>query len=692
MKKIILFTVILFLSFYSMAQAIEIVRQKNVATYITFPIVDADGDIVTGAAGLDSEIDQWTDAAAPNGFADCTNEATEISTTGEYYLSLAQAEMNTDYIIIQVKTSTSGAKTQHILIRTIVGDPLNVATTDDGGAINVTSGKVDEVATLTGHTAQTGDTYARLGAPVGASISADIAAVKSDTAAILTDTAAMDTSTELRTLLTGSDTAVSTLTASSNIGINWANIAAPTTTVNLSGTTISTSQAVASVSGAVGSVTGAVGSVTGGVTVTTNNDKTGYTASTVSDKTGYSLSSSQTFNMTGNITGSLSGSVGSVTGAVASVTGAVGSVTGGVTVTTNNDKTGYSLSVAAIQAIWDALTSALTTANSIGKLLVDNINATISSRSTLTAANVWQTDISGYSTAGQAGTYLKGAGSAGDPWVTSLPGSYTSGQAGYIIGTNLNATIGSRSSHSASDVATLILTTPANKLATDTSGRVTVGSNADKSGYSLTQSFPTNFSSLSISATTGLVDITQTAADKAWGTTARALTDKSGFGISSAAAGDYSEIGTDVWVIGTRTITGGIISTNSDKTGYTVSTVSDKTGYALSAAGIDSIWDEVQTGHTTGSSFGKYLDAQVSTVGGGSLTAQAIWEYNISAFSTAGYAGTYLKNAGDPWSIDISSGYTDQAGAYLRNIYNATDGDKESGAYTGIENLIRIHR
>lgn len=45
-----------------------------------------------------------------------------------------------------------------------------------------------------------------------------------------------------------------------------------------------------------------------------------------------------------------------------------------------NDKTGFSLSSAGIQAIWDALTSTLSTANSIGKLLVDNINATISSR------------------------------------------------------------------------------------------------------------------------------------------------------------------------------------------------------------------------------------------------------------------------------------------------------------------------
>ena len=45
------------------------------------------------------------------------------------------------------------------------------------------------------------------------------------------------------------------------------------------------------------------------------------------------------------------------------------------------------LSAAAVQAIWDALTSALTTVGSIGKLLVDNINATISSRATQTSVD-----------------------------------------------------------------------------------------------------------------------------------------------------------------------------------------------------------------------------------------------------------------------------------------------------------------
>lgn len=48
--------------------------------------------------------------------------------------------------------------------------------------------------------------------------------------------------------------------------------------------------------------------------------------------------------------------------------------------------------------------------------------------------------------------------------------------------------------------------------------------NIGKTGYSLTQAFPSNFAQMSISVTTGLVDITQTAADKVWGTAARTLT------------------------------------------------------------------------------------------------------------------------------------------------------------------------
>lgn len=80
--------------------------KKNAAFTLTFPIYDADGDLVSGATGLDSEVD--IDGA---GFNDCTNEATEIGTSGIYRLALTAGEMNGDVITVQTKTTTSGAKT-----------------------------------------------------------------------------------------------------------------------------------------------------------------------------------------------------------------------------------------------------------------------------------------------------------------------------------------------------------------------------------------------------------------------------------------------------------------------------------------------------------------------------------------------------------------------------------------------------
>lgn len=85
---------------------------KNQAYRITFPILDADGDLVTGATGLDSEVSKDGDT-----FADCTNEATEIATnSGMYFLDLTQTEMNADTVAIIVKTSSSGAKTTPIVL------------------------------------------------------------------------------------------------------------------------------------------------------------------------------------------------------------------------------------------------------------------------------------------------------------------------------------------------------------------------------------------------------------------------------------------------------------------------------------------------------------------------------------------------------------------------------------------------
>ena len=93
----------------------------------------------------------------------------------------------------------------------------------------------------------------------------------------------------------------------------------------------------------------------------------------------------------------------------------------------------------------------------------------------------------------------------------------------------------------------------------------------------------------------------------------------------------------DVWSVATRTITGGTIDTNNDKAGY-----------ALSAAGIDAVWDEPQSGHTTSGTFGYYLDARVSSAGGGGLTeagiAAAVWDEDLSGHTTAGSAGKKLSD------------------------------------------------
>lgn len=97
---------------------------------VVFPCFDADGDLITGAAGLDSEKSLNGDT-----FADCTNEATEIATSsGMYYLLLTAAEMTADVVAIIVKTSTSGAKTTPIVLY-----PRKLPTSTSGTAQGGTS-------------------------------------------------------------------------------------------------------------------------------------------------------------------------------------------------------------------------------------------------------------------------------------------------------------------------------------------------------------------------------------------------------------------------------------------------------------------------------------------------------------------------------------------------------------------------
>jgi ActR/RegA family two-component response regulator len=64
---------------------------------------------------------------------------------------------------------------------------------------------------------------------------------------------------------------------------------------------------------------------------------------------------------------------------------------------------------------------------------------------------VWDEPMADHLDSGSTGASLNGAGSAGDPWTTTLPGAYGAGTAGKILGDNLNATVSSRATQSSVD-------------------------------------------------------------------------------------------------------------------------------------------------------------------------------------------------------------------------------------------------
>lgn len=108
------------------------------------------------------------------------------------------------------------------------------------------------------------------------------------------------------------------------------------------------------------------------------------------------------------------------------------------------DKVGFALSAAGIQAIWDALTSALTTVGSIGKRIADNLDALVSSRSTYAGG-----DTSGVT------TLLTRV-----PGVVPVAADYSATRATKLD--NLDASVSSRSTVTSASIASAV-TPPARR-------------------------------------------------------------------------------------------------------------------------------------------------------------------------------------------------------------------------------------
>ena len=173
---------------------------KAAAYRVTVPILDADGDLVTAAATLDSEVSK--DGGT---FADCTNEATEIATSsGMYFLDLTATEMTADTVAVIVKTGTAGAKTTPIVMYPQEDGDVNVDVTTWLGVapLALSSQKVQTHAVTTA---------------TGAIVAASFAAGAIDAAAIATDAIgaaelAADAVRELRSLASGTTDSGTTTT------------------------------------------------------------------------------------------------------------------------------------------------------------------------------------------------------------------------------------------------------------------------------------------------------------------------------------------------------------------------------------------------------------------------------------------------------------------------------------------------
>ena len=85
-----------------------------------------------------------------------------------------------------------------------------------------------------------------------------------------------------------------------------------------------------------------------------------------------------------------------------------------------------------------------------------------------TVDQVWDELLSGHTVSGSTGAGLSAAGAAGDPWSTLIPGAYGSGTAGKILGDNVNATISSRASQTSLDTLDDLVDTEVGAIKTKT--------------------------------------------------------------------------------------------------------------------------------------------------------------------------------------------------------------------------------
>jgi hypothetical protein len=279
--------------------------------------------------------------------------------------------------------TAAGTDYMKVDIAQIDGAALNAALAQIG--INVVNWKGS------GAPNNTGDAYARLGAPAGASIAADIAAVKTDTAAILLDT--------------GTDGVVIPQAQADKV---W-NTAARTLTALGSGL-------VAEIWNALTSGMSTAGSI--------GKKLADWVVGTIDTYTGNTKQTGDAYARLGAPAGA------SVSADIADLHAHILTALGYI-----------DTEIADILADTNELQTDLTNGGRLD-LLIDAIKAKTDLLTLAAIADgVWDEAIAGHLGVGSTGEKLNAAASAGDPWSTALPGAYGAGSAGKIVGDNLNAPV-----------------------------------------------------------------------------------------------------------------------------------------------------------------------------------------------------------------------------------------------------------
>lgn len=513
-----------------------ILKQSSTAQPLLFLLVSST-DHITGVTGLTPTVrisKNGGTGAAPSGAVsevDATNmpgwykvagNATDTATLGPLILHATgtgadPVDERYEVVAFDPQLASMGLSLAKGTNLTGLNDIAATAVVS-GGAITTSGGAVSTVTTLTGHTPQTGDNYARIGA-AGAGLTA------------LGDTrlANLDASVSSRSTFAGG--AVASVTGNVGGSVNG----------NVVGSVGSVTGAVGSVTGAVGSVTGNVGgnvvgstaSVTGSV-----GSVAGAVGSVAGDVGGKVLGGGVgTIAGDGVRAASVTGSVGSVTGAVGSVTGSVGSVTGNVggnvvgsvgSVTTVSDKTGYVLSAAGVDAIWDEPKSGHVTAGTYGAYL----DASVSGVST---GGVSATDIAAQvriNLATELGRIDVATSTRAAASTALTNATWTDAKAGY-----LDAAVSSVSAGSAPTVAQIRQEMDANStrlanLDATVSSRAAASTALSTAVWTGTKAGYLDAAVSSVSGGGGSL----TAAD-VWAHATRTLSDKTGFSINLSQAG-----------------------------------------------------------------------------------------------------------------------------------------------------------